>query len=149
MRLFTPDTLVQGHRELVRRTWTFSRQRTTGRPPSAPELEALLLRLANEKSTWGYGKLEREPGAPWAKLGSDVGRSTIRAVRKRHRISPAPHRARRRSRWRTLLRHYKDEMVACDFFTAETAWLKTRYILFCIELGSRRVHFAGCTARST
>ena len=40
-------------------------------------------------------------------------------------------------------------MVACDFFTVETAWLKTLYALFFIELGSRRVHFAGCTAEPT
>lgn len=36
-------------------------------------------------------------------------------------------------------------MLACDFFTVETAWLKIVYILFFIELGTRRVHFAGCT----
>jgi transposase InsO family protein len=40
-------------------------------------------------------------------------------------------------------------MVACDFFTVETAWLKTLYVLFFIELGSRRVHLAGCTAHPT
>ena len=44
---------------------------------------------------------------------------------------------------------YKDEIVACDFFTVETAWLKTLYVLFFIELGSRRVHLAGCTSSPT
>jgi putative transposase len=33
--------------------------------------------------------------------------------------------------------------------TVETAWLKTLYVFFVIELGSRRVHFAGCTAHPT
>jgi hypothetical protein len=37
-------------------------------------------------------------------------------------------------------------MGACDFFTVETAWLTTLYVLFFIEVGSRRVHLAGCTA---
>jgi len=37
-------------------------------------------------------------------------------------------------------------MLACDFFTVETIWLKTLYVLFFIELGSRRVHLGGCTA---
>ena len=43
------------------------------------------------------------------------------------------------------MRHYKDQILACDFFTVETIFLKTIYVLFFIELGSRRVHFAGCT----
>jgi hypothetical protein len=37
-------------------------------------------------------------------------------------------------------------MIAVDFFTVETVWLRRFYVVFFIELGSRRVHFAGCTA---
>ena len=36
-------------------------------------------------------------------------------------------------------------MLAADFFTVETVWLQRLYVLFFIELGSRRVHLAGCT----
>jgi transposase InsO family protein len=32
-----------------------------------------------------------------------------------------------------------------DFFTVETAWLRTLYVLFGIEVGSRRVHVMGVT----
>jgi putative transposase len=42
--------------------------------------------------------------------------------------------------------HYKDQLLACDFFTVETSFLQTLYGLVFIEIGSRRVHFAGCTA---
>jgi putative transposase len=35
---------------------------------------------------------------------------------------------------------------ACDFFTVETAFLRRYYVLFFIELQSRRVHLAGCSA---
>ena len=143
--LFKPDTLLKWHRELVRRKWTFKRTPRRGRPPLSPELEALILRLARENPTWGYGKLEGELG----KLSYDVGWSTIKAVLKRQHVPPAPERARQSSTWRTFLIHYKDEMLACDFFTVETAWLQTLYVLFFIELGSRRVHFAGCTASPT
>jgi transposase InsO family protein len=41
--------------------------------------------------------------------------------------------------------HYKEQILACDFFTVETIWLQTIYVLFFIELGSRRVHFSGIT----
>jgi hypothetical protein len=37
-------------------------------------------------------------------------------------------------------------MIACDFFTVETVWLKTLYVLFFIELSTRKVHLAGVTA---
>jgi hypothetical protein len=36
-------------------------------------------------------------------------------------------------------------MLACDFFTVETLSLRRFYVLFFIELESRRVHLAGCT----
>jgi len=36
--------------------------------------------------------------------------------------------------------------LAVDFVTVETIWLQRVYVLFFIELGSRRVHAAGCTA---
>ncbi|MDP9314706.1 MAG: integrase core domain-containing protein [Chloroflexota bacterium] len=116
-----------------------------GRPPTSPQLEALILRLAQENSSWGYGKLEGELG----KLGDAVGRSTIRDVLKRKHVPPAPERSKHGRSWRTFLAHHKDEVLACDFFMVETAWLKTLYVLFFIELGSRRVYLAGCTAKPT
>jgi transposase InsO family protein len=45
--------------------------------------------------------------------------------------------------------HYKHQLLACDCFTVETLFLKTLYVFCFIELGSRRVHFAGGTAHPT
>jgi len=143
--LFKPETLLKWHRELVRRKWTYKKGAPRGRPPITPELEALMLRFAKENPTWGYGKLEGE----LRKLGYDMGRSTIRDVLKRQHVPPAPERAKQGSSWRTFLNHYTAQMLACDFFTVETAWLKTLYVLFFIDVGSRRVHFAGCTTSPT
>ena len=88
----------------------------------------------------------RVNSANWAMT---LGRSTIRDVLKRRCVPPAPECGKHGNRWHTFLAHYYDDVVACDFFTVETAWLKTLYVLFFIELGSRRVHLAGCTSRPT
>ena len=40
-------------------------------------------------------------------------------------------------------------MLACDFFTVETIGLRRCYVLFFIEIGSRRVHLAGCSSNPT
>lgn len=44
--LFTPETVLRWHRELVRHKWTFRHQPVAGRPRIAAELEALIVRLA-------------------------------------------------------------------------------------------------------
>jgi hypothetical protein len=143
--LFKPDTVLRWHRDLVRRKWTFTERHKTGRPPTDPQVKELLLRLAAENPSWGYGKLQGE----LLKLGQEIGRSTIRDILKQQHVPPAPQRTKRGSNWGTFLSHYREQFLACDFFTVETAWLKTLYVLFFIELGSRRVHFAGCTAHPT
>ncbi len=143
--LVQPETVLKWHRELVRRKWTFRRRRAGGRPPVGAEVEALLLRLAAENPRWGYGRLQGE----LRKLGHALGRSTIRDVLKRCHIPSAPLRGRRTGTWRAFLARHQDAVLACDFFTVETLFLKTVYTLFFIEIGSRRVHLAGCTAQPT
>jgi putative transposase len=138
-------TVLRWHRELVRRKWTFRRRRRDGRPPIAAEVEALLLRLAAENPRWGYGRLQGE----LRKLGHALGRSTIRDVLKRRCVPPAPRRSQRATGWRQFLAQHRDVVLACDFFTVETVFLKTLYALFFLEVGTRRVHFAGCTDHPT
>ena len=100
--VFKPDTVLKWHRALVRRKWTFKRRRSGGRPAIPADLEALILRLARENPSWGYGKLEGELG----KLGYTSAPSTIRDVLKRNQVPPAPTRSQAGSSWRTFLTHY-------------------------------------------
>jgi hypothetical protein len=72
-----------------------------------------------------------------------VSATSIRAVLRRHHLPPAPRRAS--TTWRAFLRAQAAGILATDFFTVETVLLKTLYVLFVIEVGTRRVRLAGVT----
>ena len=139
--LFQPDTVFKWHRELVRRKWTFRHRTRGGRPRTQRVIERLVIRLARENPGWGNGKIEGE----LLKLGYVLDEQTVAHILKRHGIPPAPQR-RRSPSWRHLMSHYQAQILACDFFTVETLFLRTLYVLIFIELGTRRIHFAGVTA---
>ncbi len=104
-------------------------------------MEDLIVRLAKENPRWGYGTIQGE----LLKLSFTVSESAVRDILKRHHIQPALTRNGAES-WRHLIVHYKEQILACDFFTVDTVWLKRLYVLFFIELGTRHVHLAGITA---
>jgi putative transposase len=145
VRLFKPDTLISWHRAIVRRKWTYQQGRKPGRPPIDTELERWILQVAKDNPGLGYEKLAGE----LRKLGLEVSKTTVSTVLERHGIPPAPERGREGSSWRVFLNHYKDQFLACDFFTVETLTVQTLYVLFFLEHGTRRVHLAGCTAHPT
>jgi transposase InsO family protein len=138
--LVTPQTLLRWHRELVRRKWTYRRRGIPGRPPVDEELRRLVVRLARENPRWGYRRIQGE----LRKLGRRVAASTIRSILLAEGLEPAPRRGG--PGWREFLKAQAKGIVACDFFTVETAWLRTLYVLFFIEVGSRRVILAQATA---
>jgi len=143
--LVSPDTVLRWHRDLVRHKWIVAHRARGGRPRIAGEIEALILRSACENPRWGYTRIQGE----LVKLAYTVGRSTVRDILKRHHVPSAPGRASRPTSGHTFLTCHRQQMLACDFFVVETAFLRTLYVLFFIELGSRRVHLAGCTAHPT
>jgi putative transposase len=59
LRLVSPRTLLRWHAQLVARRWTYPR-RQPGRPPVAHSIRALVVRLAQENSTWGYRRVQGE-----------------------------------------------------------------------------------------
>ena len=109
------------------------------RPPLADHLVVLILRLARGEPSLGLPAHPR--GAQEA--GVSVSATTIRTVVLGNGLEPAPRRAT--VAWRTFLRAQASSMVATDFFTVETVRLRTLYVLFIIELGTRQVRFAGVT----
>ncbi len=140
MRLFQPETVLRWHRDLVRRKWTYRHAERGGRPRTSDEIETFIVRFVHENADWGYGKIQ---GA-LRKLGHEISEQTIANVLERHGIPPAPQRGKSTS-WRQLMQHYKAQLLACDFFTVDTLFLQTVYVLFFIELQTRRVYLAGCT----
>jgi hypothetical protein len=100
-----------------------------------------VVRFARENRGWGY---DRIVGA-LANLGHQVSDQTVGNILHRHNIAPAPERSRTTT-WKEFVRSHIDVLGGTDFFTAEVlTWrgLVTYYVMFLIELGSRRVSLGG------
>jgi hypothetical protein len=134
--IVAPATLLRWHRRLVAKRWTFARP--VGRPPIRRETRDLVLRLARENPRWGYPRIVGELKG----LGIAVSATTVRAWLRAVGLGPAGKRGE--MTWREFMRAHRQSLLAVDFFTVETIWLQRLYVLFFIELGSRRVHVAGC-----
>lgn len=139
IRIVKPKTIFSWHRELVRWKWTYRQRNRGGQPRTDREIERLVVCLARENG-WGNERIEGE----LLKLDYEISDETVANILRRHGIPPVPERDSSPS-WRYLMTHYQDQLLACDFFTVDTLFLQTLYVLIFIEIGSRRVHFAGCT----
>ena len=133
----TPATLLRWHRLLVAKRWTSTRP--PGRPAITGHIRTLIVRLARENPRWGYQRIVGELKG----LGVAVSATTVKKILRLEGLGPT---VRRGPSWREFLRTQANSIIAVDFFTVDTVWLQRLYVLFFIELGSRRVHLAGCTA---
>ncbi len=139
-----PETLLAWHRKLIARKFDGSTHRHyPGRPRIDPAIKQLILQFAKENRTWGY---DRIVGA-LKNVGYTVSDQTVGNILQRHGLPPAPER-KKTTTWREFIHSHWDVLVATDFFTTEV-WTKyglvTYYVLFFIQVGSRKVNIAGLT----
>jgi putative transposase len=140
--IVTPHTLLRWHRDLIRPKWT-QPPRPPGRPPVDQEIREAIVRMARENPRWGYPRIAGE----LRMLGSRISSSTVRRILISEGLDPAPRRLG--PTWQQFLRQQPSTILACDFFTVDTITLRRYYVLFFIELSTRRVHLAGVTANPT
>jgi putative transposase len=138
--IVTPATLLRWHRELVRRKWTYRRRPSKGRPPIDSETRALIVRMTRENPRWGCVRIKGELNG----LGIIVSATTIHTILRRAGLGPAP--CRDGPSWREFLSAQAKGIVACDFFTVETVFLKTFYVLVFMHIHTRRILGVGVSA---
>jgi hypothetical protein len=111
-----PETLLRWHRRLVAGAWTYPRG--AGRPTLDQEAQLLIVRLARENPRWGYQRIQGE----LLRLDVRVSATAIRTTLRRHGLDPAPRPTA--TTWRVFLRQQAAGIVAGDFFTVDTIWLR-------------------------
>ncbi len=143
-----PETILGWYRRLIAQKFDGSKRRAyPGRPPISPEIEALIVRMARENSGWGY---DRIVGA-LANLGHRVSDQTVGNVLRGYGIAPAPKRSQKTT-WKDFIAAHMAVLTGVDFFTVEVlTWrgLATYYVLFFLQLETRRVTLAGITHHPT
>jgi transposase InsO family protein len=97
------------------------------------------MRLARENPGWGYRRIQGELVGVGVKLAA----STVWTMLREAGIEPAPRR--HETSWSEFLRQQAASILECDFLTVDTLFLKRFYVLFFIEVATRRVRVAGVT----
>lgn len=140
--IVTPRTILRWHTKLVSYKWARYSRRPPGRgrPQLSAATQELIFRLARENKRWGYRRIHGE----LRKLGVKVSASPVRRLLRRNGLGPPPKHDMQT--WSEFLSMQAKTILACDFFTVDTLFLKRYYVLLFIELATRRVHFAGVTA---
>src|SRR6188472_2758977 len=138
-RLVSPRTLLRWHAQLVARRWTYPHRRP-GRPPTAPPIRALVLRMARENPRWGYRRIHGE----LVGLGHTLAASTVWTNLKSAGLDPAPRRSG--PTWRQFLSAQAHAILAIDFAHVDTVFLRRLYVLVVIEHDRRHVYLVGITA---
>jgi hypothetical protein len=102
------------------------------------------LKLVKENKTWGYRRI----AGAIKNLGYKVSASIVANIMRRNGFNPSGDRAKGGMSWADFIKIHKDVILTTDFFTAEVwtpSGLATYYVLFFIQLKTRKVIIAGIT----
>jgi transposase InsO family protein len=130
---------------IIAKKYDGSQVRRPGRPKTAAEIDRLILRMARDNPRWGYTRIR---GA-LCNLGHEIGRNTIKRILAENGFDPAPLRKKGMS-WETFLKAHWGAIAATDFFSVEVltrTGLVRYFVLFIIDLRTRRVEIAGIARR--
>lgn len=139
-----PDTLLRWHRAAFRLFWK-RKSRNASREPRLPgETIELIQRMAVENRLWGAERIRGE----LIKLDIRVSKRTIQKyIRHVRRTGPADGKPNQN--WYTFVHNHAHQVWACDFLPVYDLLFRPLFVLFIIELGSRRVVHFGATQSPT
>jgi transposase InsO family protein len=132
--LVTPETVLRWYRNFLKKRWDFSGKATAspGRPPTPMATKQLVLQMKNENLLWGNGKIQGE----LLKLGISLDKRTIAGIiaefRKKGKVKHA-------LTWKKFIKAQLDSLFGMDFFTVNSLWGHTFYVLFIISLKTREI----------
>jgi putative transposase len=136
----TPATILVWHRRLVSRRWDYTARRRPGRPPTAPMIKKLVMRMVTENPSRGHRRVQGE----LVLLGHRIAAPTVWQILHDAGINPAPRRSG--STWRQFFLTQAKAVLAVDFVHVDTVFLIRIYALIAVEHGSRRASLVGVTA---
>jgi putative transposase len=132
------DTVLGWHRRGFRLFWTWKSRYRTGRPAAAPEVRALIRRMATANPLWGAPRIHGE----LQKLGISVSQATVAKYMPRRDKPPSQP-------WRTFLANHVGQIMAADFFVVPTVTYRLLFVLVILAHERRRIVHVAVTEHPT
>jgi putative transposase len=137
LTIVKPETVIRWHRRGFARFWAWKSKRI-GRPPIAPEIIELIVRMARDNPRRSRRRIAME----LAKLGFRVDKNTVaKYMPKSCRRPPRPLQT-----WTTFIRNHLAGTIAVDFFTVPTVTFDILYVFVVLSLERRRILHVNVTA---
>src|SRR6202008_1360342 len=143
LMIVKPETLIGWRGQGFKLFWRWKSR--MGRPRIPENLRRLIVRLVQEKPTWGEERVAAELSV---KLGILVSPRTVRAYWPRE-SDPRSGRRTSSQHWQTFVRNHAQALVAADFLVAITAGFRVLYVFVVMEVGNRRILHCNVTAHPT